>query len=277
MTLRIDAHQHCWRLARGDYAWLTLDLGPLYRDFQPADLAPLLRAAGIERTVLVQAAPTDAETDYLLELADTQRFVGAVVGCVDMTRPDVRERLIELARHPRFRGVRPMLQDLPDPRWVLEPTLTPAFEALIELDLTFDALVRPVHLAPLRELMDRHPALRVVIDHGAKPDIASGGFDAWADAMAAIAAETPAYCKLSGLVTEAAPGWTAADIKPYARHILTAFGPARTLWGSDWPVLNLAGDYAGWSALTDALLADMDTDARAAVRGGTAACFYGIE
>ena len=277
MTLRIDAHQHCWRLARSDYAWLTPDLGPLYRDFEPADLAPLLSAAGIERTVLVQAAPTDAETDYLLELADTHAFVGAVVGWVDMTRPDVRERLIELAHHPRFRGVRPMLQDLPDPRWVLESALTPAFDALLELDLTFDALVRPVHLAPLRELMDRHPTLRLVIDHGAKPDIAGGGFDAWAEAMAAIAAETPAYCKLSGLVTEAAPGWTAADIEPYARHILTAFGPARTLWGSDWPVLNQAGDYAGWSAFADALLADMDTDARAAVRGGTAARFYGIE
>lgn len=277
MTLRIDAHQHCWRLERGDYAWLTPELAPLYRDFEPADLAPLLRAAGITRTVLVQAAPTDAETDFLLELADKQPFIGAVVGWVDMTRPDLRQRLSTLARHPRFRGVRPMLQDLPDPRWVLDPALTAAFNALIELDLTFDALVRPVHLAPLRELMNRHPALRVVIDHGAKPDIAGGGFAAWSKALATIGAETQAYCKLSGLVTEAAAGWSAADIESYARHILQVFGPTRTLWGSDWPVLNLAGDYAGWSALADTLLGSLQPNELAAVRGGTAARFYRIE
>jgi L-fuconolactonase len=304
LPLRIDAHQHFWALARGDYGWLTPDLKPLYRDYLPQHLAPLLAASGIDRTVLVQAAPTDAETDFLLALADANPMVGAVVGWVDFERPDAPARIAELAAHPRFRGVRPMLQDLPDPRWLLEPRLEPALATLVACDLSLDALVRPVHLPVLLELLQRHPDLRVVIDHGAKPDIAAQAWHDWAPWLARIAADTRACCKLSGLVTEARSDWTPADIAPYARHILRCFGPERTLWGSDWPVLNLAADYSGWSALADDWLADdwrvddwrlddarddarddanaraglgLDAAARALVRGGAAARVYSIE
>lgn len=282
---RIDAHQHFWALARGDYDWLTPDLAPLCRDFLPHHLAPLLAACGIQRTVLVQAAPTDAETDFLLTLADANPMIGAVVGWVDLARADAPARIARLAAHPRFRGVRPMLQDLPDPHWLLEPRLEPAFAALVDCNLSLDALIRPVHLPVLLALLKRHPELRVVIDHGAKPDISARAWQNWAPLLARLAAETNACCKLSGLVTEAGSDWTPADIAPYARHILGCFGPERTLWGSDWPVLNLATDYGGWSALVDDWLADpgsalglgLDAAARAMVRGGAAARLYRIE
>lgn len=282
---RIDAHQHFWARARGDYDWLTPDLAPLCRDFLPHHLAPLLAACGIQRTVLVQAAPTDAETDFLLTLADANPMIGAVVGWVDLARADAPARIARLAAHSRFRGVRPMLQDLPDPRWLLEPRLEPAFAALVDCNLSLDALIRPVHLPVLLALLERHPELRVVIDHGAKPDISGRAWQNWAPLLARLAAETNACCKLSGLVTEAGPDWTPADIAPYARHVLGCFGPERTLWGSDWPVLNLASDYRSWSALVDDWLAEpisalglgLDAAARAMVRGGAAARFYRIE
>lgn len=271
---QVDAHQHFWRLARGDYGWLTADLAPLYRDFEPADLAPLLRGAGVGHSVAVQAAPTLAETRFLLGLADATPWIAGVVGWVDLEAPGAARALAEIARHPKLVGVRPMIQDLPDPAWMLRDALTPAFEALIDLDLCFDALVRPEHLPHLEKLLARHPRLRTVVDHGAKPAIGAGGFDAWAPAIARIAAASDACCKLSGLATEAGPGWTADALRPYVDHLLDAFGPQRLLWGSDWPVLNLAGDYPGWRAATRALLAGASDAERAAVLGGNAIRCY---
>ena len=277
----IDAHQHFWRLARGDYGWITPDLGPICRDFGPADLAPLLAAAGIRRTVLVQCAPTVAETRFLLHTAWATSFVAGVVGWVDMAAPDAPDVLARLAEDPYLRGIRPMIQDIADAGWMLRPALAPAFRALVSLDLTFDALVRPGHLANLQVLLDRHPDLRVVVDHGAKPGIdrwgaAPGARQAWADAMAGLARSTGAACKLSGLATEAGPRWTAEDLRPYVDHLLACFGPDRLLWGSDWPVVELAGGYAAWRAATEVCLAGLDAGARAKVLGGTAARYYGL-
>jgi len=148
------------------------------------------------------------------------------------------------------------------------------YRILVELDLAFDALVRPVHLPHLVRLMERHPALRVVIDHGAKPEIAAGRFDAWAEQIDRVASETAACCKLSGLVTEAAKDWNDETLRPYVDHLLACFGPTRLLWGSDWPVSLLAGGYARWRESTLRLLSDLEPDDRAAVLGGNAARFY---
>lgn len=274
MTESVDAHQHFWRLERGDYGWLTPELTALYRDFLPADLAPLLRDHGIATTVLVQAAPSDRETDFLLEVAEQADFVAGVVGWVDMEDPAAADRLAQLAEHPAFLGVRPMIQDIADRDWMLQPQLQPAFDALQSLDLTFDALVRPEHLCNLRRLLDRHPRLRLVIDHGAKPDIASAAFAPWAAELAALARDGDACCKLSGLVTEAGPEWREQDLLPYMDHLLDSFGASRLMWGSDWPVVNLAGGYGRWRALTLRWLQSLNADDQTLVLGGAANTFY---
>ena len=274
--MRIDAHQHFWTIARGDYGWLTPDLAPIYRDFGPKDLAPLMDAAGIEGTVLVQAAPTVAETEFMLSLADQSSFIKGVVGWVDFDSADAPAQIERVAAHPALVGLRPMIQDIPDPHWMLGDALTPAFEALQHHDLTFDALTLPQHLGPLRQLLTRHPQMRVVIDHGSKPLIRDGVIDGWAEDMAALAQDTQAFCKLSGLVTEAAPDWSVDDLRPYVDHLLTTFGPDRLIWGSDWPVCTLASTYERWLETTDTLLGDLSDTERKAVLGGNAARAYNL-
>ena len=201
--LRIDGHQHFWSLSRNDYGWLTEELVPLYRDFQPADLRPHLREAGVTHTVLVQAAPTEDETVYLLELAEATDFIAGVVGWIDIESPTAPKNLETFAENRWFRGIRPMLQDLADPDWMLKPGIQWVYRKLAELDLCFDALIKPEHLRNLDALLQGHPQLKVVIDHGAKPDIAADAFQPWADDIARVARRAGAYCKLSGLLTEA--------------------------------------------------------------------------
>ncbi len=274
--MKIDAHQHFWALARGDYGWLTSELATIYRDFGPSDLAPLIEAAGIEGTVLVQAAPTVAETEYMLSLADHTPFIKGVVGWVDFEAMDAAGQIKALSAHPALVGLRPMIQDIADPIWMLDDALSAAFFAIQQNDLTFDALTLPQHLAPLRQLLARHPEMRVVIDHGSKPLIRDGVIDGWAQDMAALAQETSAYCKLSGLVTEAAADWSTDDLRPYVNHLLDTFGSERLIWGSDWPVCTLASTYQRWLDTTDTLLSDLSENERNAVLGGNAARAYNL-
>jgi len=275
--MRVDSHQHFWLLARGDYGWLTSEVAAIHRDHTPTDLEPLLRAARIGRTVLVQAAPTAAETDFLLRLAETTPFVAGVVGWVDFEADDAAHRVAALAARPKLVGLRPMIQDLADDRWMLGAAIRPAVAAMADEGLTFDALVKPRHIPILGEFAARYPALDIVIDHAAKPDIATGGFDDWARDIRDLAAETRLVCKLSGLVTEAAPGWSAQTLRPYVDVLVEAFGADRLMWGSDWPVLNLNGDYAAWMAVAEQLLAGLSETEREAVFGGTASVFYGLD
>lgn len=268
----IDAHQHFWQLARGDYAWLTPELKPLYRDFMPDDLRPHLAQSCVEGTVLVQAAPTVSETEFLLEIADNTPFVLGVVGWVDFEAPTAASDIARLATHPKLVGLRPMIQDIADDDWMLSPGLTPAFEAMIDADLTFDALVLPRHLSRLRQLLSRHPKLRCVIDHGAKPEIAHGQFAGWATDIAALANETGAYCKLSGFLTEAGDNWTPTDVVPYIEQLLKTFEPQTLVWGSDWPVLTLASDYGTWIDMARALIPSQR--AREAIFGTNAVELY---
>jgi L-fuconolactonase len=271
---RIDSHQHFWSVTRTDYGWLTPDLPQLYRDFLPADLVPHLASTTINRTVLVQAAPTVAETHYLLDLARQTPFVAAVVGWVDLLDPRAPDTIARLAAQPRLRGIRPMLQDLHDVAWIRDPRLNPAFASLIEQGLSFDALVRPTHLPALLDMMQRHPTLTVVIDHGAKPNIAAGQRDDWALLMRTVARDSNACCKISGLVTEAAPGVTLDVLRPYLDVLFECFTPQRLMWGSDWPVVHLACDYQAWWQMTEQYLAPLELAARAALLGETAQRFY---
>lgn len=274
--MQIDAHQHYWDPARGDYEWLTPELKILYRTFGPADLKPLREAAGVERTVVVQAAPTLDETRYLLDIARDEASIAGVVGWVPLLLPTAPALIGALAHEPKFKGVRPMLQDLPDDTWIANPALAPAIDALIAHDLAFDALIYTRHIEHFETFAVKFPALRIVVDHGAKPPIRYGrvGYQDWAAAITRLAALPHVHCKLSGLVTEAAPGWNEETLRPYVEHLLNAFGPARLMWGSDWPVLDLNADYAQWHAAANALLAPLSDAERAAVFGGNAAAFY---
>ena len=277
--MRIDAHHHVWRLDRGDYGWLkpTPPLSAIYRDFALADLRPLLRDAGVGATVLVQAAPTVAETRYLLEVArDSAGLIRGVVGWVDLAAADAVVNLSKLAADPLLKSIRPMLQDLADPTWILRPEVQPALSALPQFGLRFDALVKPRELRPLLAVLEQHPELEVIIDHCAKPDIAAGAWQPWATDLAAIAANTSAFCKLSGLVTEASKGWTTEGLRPYVEHVLACFGSRRVMWGSDWPVVTLAAGYAEWAAATDTLLDGLSPAEQAAILGGNAQRFYGL-
>lgn len=274
--LRIDSHQHFWRLARGDYEWMSPALKAIYRDFEPEDLQHWLEACGVQKTVVVQAAATVDETEFLLQLADENDWIAGVVGWVDMESPGAVATLERMRAHPKFAGVRPMIQDIPDPAWMLRAELMPVFEWLEATQLAFDALVKPVHLKHLAELLARHPNLKTVIDHGGKPNIREQQFDGWAKDIAWLANNTQARCKLSGLLTEAAAGSGDAELSPYIEHLLQCFGPARLMWGSDWPVINLASDYGRWMSLCERALAVLPEPDRRKIWRDNAIAFYNL-
>lgn len=286
-TVRVDAHCHLWQLGRGDYGWLdaggaTLD--PIRRDFTAADLAPFLDAAAIARVVAVQAAPTEAETAYLLDLADANPWIGAVVGWTNLAAPDAADRVERVAERRKLVGLRPMLQDIADPEWIFTAARPDALDRMETLRLAFDALVLPVHLEPIARLADLRPELPLVIDHAAKPALGAPADDPrhaiWRTGMARLGRESQAVVKLSGLLTESRPdqrATTAAAVetlRPVVDELLNWFGPARMMWGSDWPVLTLARSYADWADVTDALLSGITPGEREAILGGTAARFY---
>ncbi|MFZ1774625.1 MAG: amidohydrolase family protein [Rhizobiaceae bacterium] len=277
--IRVDAHHHFWDPARKDYHWMPGDHPVLTRTYGPLDLAPLLDAHGISKTILVQAAQTIEETEYLLGIADATPSVAAVVGWIDFENKGHLGQLQRLKSHPKFAGVRPMIQDIADDGWMLRKDVQWAFSALVDLDLTFDALGFPRHLENFLTVFKRYPDLRAVIDHCMKPQIGNAGtkdagFDFWAKGMARLARETGAFCKLSGIVTETLGGWSAEKLRPYAAHVLGAFGPDRVMWGSDWPVCLLQSDYGAWHLAANSLCDGLDNANRGKVFGGTALAFY---
>jgi L-fuconolactonase len=272
--MRIDAHHHLWSLARGDYGWLTPELAPIYRDFRLSDLAPHLAAAGIEGTILVQAAPTEAETMFLLDIAENEDVVRGVVGWTDFDAADGVARVEALAARNLLVGLRPMVQDIADDDWLLSPALAPLLAAMARAGLVFDALVLPRHLPRLLRVVGRHPDLQFVLDHCGKPRLATGEIASWRRDIALLAEHPNIVCKLSGVVTEAAPDWQISDLRQAVDHVVTCFGPRRLLWGSDWPVVNLAGGYAQWLAAAETLLADLSSDEKADIFGGNAARVY---
>lgn len=277
--VQIDAHQHYWQPKRGDYHWMPMDNAILARAYSPADLAPHLADHGVDKTVLVQAAATVEETEYLLGIADATDSVAGVVGWVDFEQPDHIHHLKRLSAHPKFLGARPMIQDIEDVNWMLRDDVRWGFRTICDLDLTLDALGLPRHLDNFLTLFKRYPAMRVVIDHCMKPQIRDHAnnpklFQDWADGMARLADQTGAYCKLSGLVTEADEGWSIEDIRPSANHVLQTFGAHRIMWGSDWPVCRLRASYGKWRVVAEKLAAHLDQGDRARVFGGTAVEFY---
>lgn len=274
MTVRIDAHQHFWSLKRGDYGWLTPEMGLIYRDFAPADLIPLIMRNGIDKTILVQAAPTESETHFLLGLAEVTPFVAGVVGWTDFESKDAPWRIADLARNKLLVGLRPMVQDLADPKWLARNDLSAAFDAVADAGLIFDALVLPEHLPALATMMRRHPDLPVVIDHVAKPTLRKGVPESFWEHMSVLAQLPQCVCKLSGLLTEARKNANADDLKPVFKRLHGLFGSERLLWGSDWPVLTLAASYDDWFSMAYKLTSVLNASEREAIFGGNAKSIY---
>jgi L-fuconolactonase len=271
----IDSHHHFWRVERGDYHWMP-DGGVLRRDYLPEDLRPLLRRAGVDRTVLVQAAQTEAETHFLLDLAAETDFVAGVVGWLDFEDERFGDKLEQLRDHPKFVGLRPMLQDIADDEYILRTRVMDNLRRVEALDLPFDILTYPRHLPHVLAALDQLPRLRAVVDHISKPPIAAGRLAGWADDMAAVAAHRNVSCKLSGIVTEAdQANWKPSDLAPFVRHVFAAFGEDRVMFGSDWPVCLLAASYAeSLNALRTILDPDLSADGMNKLFGHNAAAFY---
>ena len=243
--MRIDAHQHFWRYTVEDYGWIPESGLALKQDRLPVHLLSLLAKSGIDGTIAVQARQSLAETDWLLQLADENPFIKGVVGWVDLCSPDLHEQLTRYATHPKFKGVRHVVQDEPDDRFMLRPQFLNGLGQLAEFELTYDLLVFPRHLPVAIEVVRQFPNQRFVLDHIAKPLIRDRVLLPWATDIQALARHSNVHCKVSGLVTEAAwDSWTLADFKPYLDLVFECFGPDRLMFGSDWPVCTLAANYA---------------------------------
>lgn len=280
----IDAHQHLWKIGSHGCVWPTPDLDAIYRDFDLTEAKHLARKKGVTGTVLVQSQESDADTDYLLAMASRSQFIKAVVGWVDLGNARAPQRIRKLAVNPKFRSVRPMLQSMADDGWIMKPQQQPAIKCLIEENLCFDALVFARHLPYLDALTDQYPELPVVIDHAAKPPLSPGSVEdyrQWQYFMQKLAAKPQVYCKLSGLVTEMAASQCEPVLQQCVERLLYWFGSGRLMWGSDWPVVNLAANpqlagYENWSETAMRLLADCSPAEKYAITEGNVLRFYGI-
>ena len=242
--MRIDSHQHYWKVNRGDYHWMTPSVPVLCRDYLPSDLRPLLQQHGIDRTILVQAAQTADETDFLLDLAAREPTVAGVVGWLDLDSPGFPQEFENRRKHPSFVGIRPMLQDIADDRWILRPQVMASLRILAEADFPFDFCIYPRHLPSVIQVLEAVPGLRATIDHLSKPEIRAHNLHPWKSLIAEVARHRNVFCKLSGMITEADhERWSVPDLQPYVDHAMECFGPDRVMFGSDWPVCLKAGSY----------------------------------
>ena len=245
----IDSHQHFWDPSRGDYHWMPKDNPILNRKYEVKDLSEASGSIDLHKTILVQAAATNAETEYMLHIAESSDLVCGVVGWVNFEEKDQLNQLRIFSKHPKFIGVRPMIQDIPDENWVLNKNFDIFFKSIIDLDLSFDALGFPIHLENFYIIASKYPTLRFVIDHLMKPKICNNKqeeFIHWKKVMSKLSRLDNVYCKFSGMVTEACENWGEQDLKRYVDEILNLFTDKKIMWGSDWPVCNLRTNYLGW-------------------------------
>ncbi|MFC7341189.1 amidohydrolase family protein [Saccharopolyspora griseoalba] len=280
--MTVDSHHHLWDLDVRDQTWMTgPEMDRLRRDFLPPDLLAAIKGSSVDRTVLVQTVPDPDETPEMLVLAETVDKIGAVVGWVDLTARNARERLGRLQTHPsggRLRGVRHQVEDEPDPDWLIRPDVQTGLAAVEDAGLVYELLIRPDQLPAAIKAVGRFPQLTFVLDHCAKPAIAEGELEPWAGQIRALAAFPNVVCKLSGLVT--GDDWArqpdADRLRRYTDVVLEAFGPARVMFGSDWPVCLLAADYAEVLQLAERLTEHLTRGERRAIFDGTARQVYGL-
>lgn len=272
---RIDAHQHFWQYDPEQYGWINDQMAVLRRDFLPADLKPLLEASGFSGCVAVQARQSLDETRFLLDLAARYDFIRGVVGWVDLRSAALPEQLAEFTRHPKFVGVRHVVQDEPDDEFLLRPDFQQGIARLAEHGLAYDILIYPRQLRAAIKFVAAFPGQRFVLDHIAKPLIAQHTLEPWNSDIRALAQFPNVFCKVSGMVTEARwNAWQPEDFRPYLDTVFEAFTPARIMVGSDWPVCTLAADYSRTMAIITSYIAQLPADQQAAILGGNCAAFY---
>ena len=272
----VDSHHHFWENQRFDYSWMPAD-SPLATDYGPEVLEPLLQSSSVDYTVIVQAVSSADEARWLLELADRHNFVAGVVGWVDLTDPRVGDTLDELQKSAYFKGVRHIWEGEKDPGWIVNSGAIKGLKELVRRNLTFDFLAKPPNLPFIPIVMDQVPDLRAVVDHIAKPLIADGVIEPWLSDMRKVASINGIHCKISGMVTEADhQNWTADDIRPYVHHILGMFGSDRLMFGTDWPVCTLAGEYGRIVDTVKEILSSQLPSVKTDIFGGTTKRFYNL-
>lgn len=278
--LKIDTHQHLWDLDKNAYPWLVPEYGPLFRTYEAPELEPQIQAVGIDKTVLVQAMDSYADTDYMLDVAANFDWVVGVVGWVPLLDPvEAARKLDEYTQNPYFKGMRHLIHEEKNPDWVLQKQVIESLTLLAERGLTFDVVaVFPNQLKHVPTLVEHVPNLRMVIDHLAKPPLDPDQNVIWREQLKAAAESDNVYAKLSGLntVTPDFETWTYEDIKPHIDFALEIFGAERLMFGSDWPVAVLAGDYAKVFHETEKAIADLSDAEKDAIWGGTANLFYNL-
>ncbi len=272
----IDAHHHLWKHNSRDYAWMNDDCFlPIRRDFVINDLVEATRNAGVEGTIVVQARQTLEETDWLLSLASNNPLIMGVVGWLPLSSPEVKSILERYVDHPNFKGVRHVLQDEPDDFFVLRQDFNRGVDLLKEHGIVYDILIFERHLPQSTEFVDRHPQQVFVLDHIAKPKIKENVISPWAERIRELAKRENVFCKVSGMATEADwHGWSERQLRPYFDVVLQAFSPRRLMFGSDWPVLTLAGDYPAWVSTFRSFVADLSEDEQERISSGTAREVY---
>lgn len=241
----IDSHHHFWDLGKFKYDWMPNEPNILLRNYLPDDLVPILKHNGVSGTILIQAHQSIEEAEFLLDLAKNNCYIHGVVIWIDLTSINVSKTLDRLIKFPKLVGVRHQVENEPDVTWLNRYDVLRGLKEVAHRGLAYDLLIRPIHLKHIPELAEKIPELRMVVDHIAKPDIRTGSIESWAKDIAFLSTVPNIYCKVSGMVTEAAPGkYSVDDFKPYVSHVKDSFGIDRLMWGSDWPVCLLAANYS---------------------------------
>ncbi len=271
----VDAHIHFWQLAKGWYTALEPHMTILLTDHLPQDLAPLLKAAGVDQIVVVEGAETVQETHFVFELAQKYPFIAGVVGWVDLASPDIAATLRALKANPLYKGVRPCHDDNKSIKWFADPANDIGFKALIDLNLSFDLMIQDfTELSYVTAIAERFPGLSIILDHLGKPDIANNIFASWAADIDRLAKHSSVVCKFSGILNQAKAGWTMDALRPYADHVIRCFGAERLLWGSDWPPARLTAEYdVGWNVAHE-LVAHLPAASQEMIFGGNATRIY---
>lgn len=275
--MTIDAHHHFWKYNDTDYGWIPEEMAVLRRDFLPSDLSETISGTGIEGVVSVQARQSLKETEWLLSLAAENDFIKGVVGWVPLVSDDLDDVLSSLRWNDKLKAVRHVVQDEPDPEFILRDDFNLGISMLLKHDLVYDILIFEKHLPQTVEFVDRHPNQLFVLDHIAKPLIKSGDMEPWGSNIHELAKRENVYCKLSGMVTEAdILSWSRKQLEPYFEVVIEAFGPRRLMFGSDWPVCLVASEYSRWLEAVEYVISDFSLDEQRAIMGENAKAVYGL-
>lgn len=276
--LKIDAHQHFWNYHEATHQWINDEMSVLKRDFLPPELEQLLTSANVNGSVAVQAHQSEDETLFLLDLAENFNFIKGVVGWVDFQSPELEERLNYFSQYSKLKGFRHVVQDEPDDSFLLRDALMKGVSLLSKHQFTYDILIYPRQLQATILFVKQFPDQKFVVDHIAKPNIKKGESKSWSKLIAELAGCPNVWCKVSGMVTEADwEHWTYQDMQPYLEHVFDSFGPERVMFGSDWPVCLLAGEYKQVKALFESSISRFSDSQQTQMWGSNAVDFYGLK